>query len=119
MPDASLPPMPEGIIDTQRNYFRMLRRVLGACDHGKLSAQQAVIILCIGPDKLTSGQVRARGYAGTNVSYNLMKLRDMGLVKASSFNGDKRRVMNSLTPKGLELCIRLRRNLAIKEREAA
>ena len=114
MLDPTIPPMPDNIIEAQKNYARIVEKIRKAANHHDITGQQAIIVMAMGTDKLTSGQVGAKGYAGTNISYNLKKLRKLGLIKTGVPSGDRRRIMNWLTPDGLNLCVRLRRELAVK-----
>ena len=51
--------------------------------------------------ELTAGELRSRGYyLGTNVSYNLKKLVDLGFINHQRSRIDRRSVRVSLTPKG-------------------
>jgi DNA-binding MarR family transcriptional regulator len=57
----------------------------------------------MGEDELTAGELKTRGhYLGSNVSYNLKKLVDMGYLHYKRSDKDRRSVRVSLTPKGLE-----------------
>lgn len=65
---------------------------------------QAMILYHIGDSELSAGDLRARGYyQGSNVSYNLRKLVDMGYMDYKKNNRDKRSVRLSLTDKGIEI----------------
>jgi DNA-binding MarR family transcriptional regulator len=53
---------------------------------------------------LTAGELRSRGYyLGSNVSYNLKKLVEMGFIHHERSNTDRRSVRVSLTDKGNEI----------------
>ena len=53
--------------------------------------------------ELTAGELKTRGYyLGSNVSYNLKKLVDMGYLHYKRSDKDRRSVRVSLTHKGLE-----------------
>ncbi len=73
---------------------------LGGSD---LNSVQALLLYNIGPAELTAGELKTRGYyLGSNVSYNLKKLVDMGYIHYKRSETDKRSVRVSLTDKGLE-----------------
>jgi DNA-binding MarR family transcriptional regulator len=56
-----------------------------------------------GDDELTAGELKTRGYyLGSNVSYNLKKLVEMGYLHYKRSDKDRRSVRVSLTPKGVE-----------------
>ena len=75
---------------------------LGGSD---LNSVQALLLYNIGASELTAGELKTRGYyLGSNVSYNLKKLVDMGYIHYKRSETDKRSVRVSLTKKGLEAC---------------
>ncbi|MEM6617102.1 MAG: winged helix DNA-binding protein [Pseudomonadota bacterium] len=69
-----------------------------------INAVQALLIYNIGDSELTAGELRTRGYyLGSNVSYNLKKLVDMGFIHHERCTSDRRAVRVSLTDKGSEV----------------
>jgi len=73
----------------------------GATD---LNAVQALLIYNIGDSELTAGELRTRGYyLGSNVSYNVKKLVEMGYLHHARSRVDRRSVRISLTEKGREI----------------
>lgn len=75
---------------------------LGGSD---LNSVQALLLYNIGSNELTAGELKTRGYyLGSNVSYNLKKLVDMGYIHYKRSESDRRSVRVSLTDKGLEAC---------------
>ncbi|KFB10459.1 transcriptional regulator LdtR [Nitratireductor basaltis] len=69
-----------------------------------INAIQALLLFNIGSAELTAGELRSRGYyLGSNVSYNLKKLVDMGFIHHQRSRVDRRSVRISLTPKGQEI----------------
>ncbi|MEO1280284.1 MAG: winged helix DNA-binding protein [Pseudomonadota bacterium] len=75
---------------------------LGGVD---LNSVQALLLYNIGDSELTAGELKTRGYyLGSNVSYNLKKLVDMGYIHYKRSETDKRSVRVSLTEKGLDAC---------------
>ena len=66
-----------------------------------INAIQALLLFNIGNAELTAGELRSRGYyLGSNVSYNLKKLVDIGFINHQRSRIDRRSVRVSLTPKG-------------------
>lgn len=62
---------------------------------------QALLLFNIADSELTAGELKTRGhYQGSNVSYNLKKLVEMGYVNHERSLSDKRSVRIRLTPKG-------------------
>ena len=71
----------------------------------ELNSVQALLLYNIGNAELTAGELKSRGYyLGSNVSYNLKKLVDMGYIHHKRSDTDRRSVRISLTEKGLESC---------------
>ena len=66
-----------------------------------INAVQALLLYNIGDSELTAGELRTRGYyLGSNVSYNLKKLVEMGFLHHQRSRMDRRSVRISLTDKG-------------------
>ncbi len=66
-----------------------------------INAVQALLLFNMGGQELTAGELRTRGhYLGSNVSYNLKKLVDMGFIHHERSAADKRSVRVSLTDRG-------------------
>ncbi|WP_269930248.1 transcriptional regulator LdtR [Aminobacter sp. HY435] len=69
-----------------------------------INAIQALLLFNIGNAELTAGELRSRGYyLGSNVSYNLKKLVELGFINHQRSRIDRRSVRVSLTPKGQEV----------------
>mgnify|MGYP000064837609 FL=1 len=69
-----------------------------------INAVQALLLFNIGDSVLTAGELRSRGYyLGSNVSYNLKKLVELGFVDHRKSKTDRRSVRISLTEKGKEV----------------
>lgn len=69
-----------------------------------INAVQALLLFNIGDSILTAGELRSRGYyLGSNVSYNLKKLVELGFVNHEKSKTDRRSVRISLTEKGKEV----------------
>ncbi|MDA4847052.1 transcriptional regulator LdtR [Hoeflea poritis] len=69
-----------------------------------INAIQALLLFNIGNAELTAGELRSRGYyLGSNVSYNLKKLVDLGFINHQRSRVDRRSVRISLTEKGNEV----------------
>jgi DNA-binding MarR family transcriptional regulator len=66
-----------------------------------VNAVQALLLFNIGDSELTAGELRTRGYyLGSNVSYNLKKLVEMGYIHHQRSRMDRRSVRVRLTDKG-------------------
>ena len=69
-----------------------------------VNAVQALLLYNIGDKELTAGELRTRGYyLGSNVSYNLKKLVEMGFLDHQRSRVDRRSVRIKLTDKGREV----------------
>ena len=69
-----------------------------------VNSVQALLLYNIGEKELTAGELRTRGYyLGSNVSYNLKKLVEMGYIHHQRSRMDRRSVRVSLTEKGREI----------------
>jgi len=70
-----------------------------------LNSVQALLLYNIGESELTAGELKSRGYyLGSNVSYNLKKLVDMGYIIYKRSDKDRRSVRVSLSQKGKDAC---------------
>jgi len=62
---------------------------------------QALLLFNIGENEVTAGELKSRGYyQGSNVSYNLKKLVDLGYMHHQRCEIDRRSVRVRLTQKG-------------------
>ena len=67
----------------------------------EINAVQALLLFNIGDNEVTAGELKSRGYyQGSNVSYNLKKLVEMGYMHHQRCDIDRRSVRVRLTPKG-------------------
>ena len=70
----------------------------------EINAVQALLLFNIADNEVTAGELRSRGYyQGSNVSYNLKKLVENGLMHHQRCAVDRRSVRVSLTDKGREV----------------
>src|SRR3569833_512248 len=69
-----------------------------------INSVQALLLYNIGDKELTAGELRTRGYyLGSNVSYNLKKLVELGFLDHQRSRVDRRSVRIRLTPQGQEV----------------
>lgn len=67
----------------------------------EINSVQALLIFNIGDNEVTAGELKSRGYyQGSNVSYNLKKLVEMGYMHHQRSEIDRRSVRVRLTQKG-------------------
>lgn len=70
----------------------------------EINAVQALLLFNIGDNEVTAGELKSRGYyQGSNVSYNLKKLVEMGYMHHQRCEIDRRSVRVKLTPRGREI----------------
>jgi DNA-binding MarR family transcriptional regulator len=70
----------------------------------EVNAVQALLLFNIGDHEVTAGELKTRGYyQGSNVSYNLKKLVELGLMHHQRCEIDRRSVRVKLTPRGREI----------------
>ena len=70
----------------------------------EINAVQALLLFNIGDNEVTAGELKSRGYyQGSNVSYNLKKLVEMGFMHHQRCEIDRRSVRVRLTPKGRDI----------------
>ncbi|MEX0338210.1 MAG: winged helix DNA-binding protein, partial [Arenibacterium sp.] len=69
-----------------------------------INAVQALLLFNIGDNEVTAGELKSRGYyQGSNVSYNLKKLVEMGYMHHQRCEIDRRSVRVRLTTRGREI----------------
>jgi DNA-binding MarR family transcriptional regulator len=70
----------------------------------EVNAVQALLLFNIGDNEVTAGELKTRGYyQGSNVSYNLKKLVELGYMHHQRSEIDRRSVRVRLTEKGRRL----------------
>ena len=87
-----------------RRLLDVIKDEFDRANRTDINAVQALLLFNIGNSELTAGELRSRGYyLGSNVSYNLKKLVEMGYIHHQRSRMDRRSVRVSLTPKGQEV----------------
>jgi DNA-binding MarR family transcriptional regulator len=67
----------------------------------EINPVQALLLFNVGDNEVIAGELKTRGYyQGSNVSYNLKKLVEMGYMHHQRSEVDRRSVRVSLTQKG-------------------
>lgn len=67
----------------------------------EINSVQALLLFNIGENEVTAGELKSRGYyQGSNVSYNLKKLVELGYMHHQRSEIDRRSVRVKLTEKG-------------------
>ena len=97
----------EALTMVERLHRRLLDVIKDEFDRrgrSDVNAVQALLLYNIGDKELTAGELRTRGYyLGSNVSYNVKKLVEMGYLHHARSRIDRRAVRISLTEKGDEV----------------
>ena len=108
--NAAAPVQPlylEALTLVERLHRRLLDVIKDEFDlngRSDINAIQALLLFNIGNAELTAGELRSRGYyLGSNVSYNVKKLVDLGFINHQRSRIDRRSVRISLTEKGQEI----------------
>ena len=97
----------EALTLVERLHRRLLDVIKDEFDRAgrsDVNSVQALLLSNIGDSELTAGELRTRGYyLGSNVSYNLKKLVEMGYIHHQRSRMDRRSVRVSLTEKGQQV----------------
>ena len=97
----------EALTLVERLHRRLLDVIKDEFDRrgrSDVNSVQALLLYNIGDKELTAGELRTRGYyLGSNVSYNVKKLVEMGYLHHSRSRLDRRSVRISLTDKGRDV----------------
>jgi DNA-binding MarR family transcriptional regulator len=106
--NAELKPLyMEALTLVERLHRRLLDVIKDEFDRAgrsDVNSVQALLLFNIGGSELTAGELRTRGYyLGSNVSYNLKKLVEMGYIHHQRSRMDRRSVRVSLTEKGQDV----------------
>ena len=106
--DSTIKPLYlEALTLVERLHRRLLDVIKDEFDRAgrsDVNAVQALLLFNIGDAELTAGELRTRGYyLGSNVSYNLKKLVEMGYILHQRSRMDRRSVRVSLSEKGKDV----------------
>jgi DNA-binding MarR family transcriptional regulator len=97
----------EALTLVERLHRRLLDVIKDEFDRrgrADINSVQALLLYNVGDKELTAGELRTRGYyLGSNVSYNLKKLVEMGFLDHQRSRVDRRSVRIKLTDKGHEI----------------
>jgi DNA-binding MarR family transcriptional regulator len=101
----------EALTLVERLHRRLLDVIKDEFDRegrNDVNSVQALLLFNIGDAELTAGELRTRGYyLGSNVSYNLKKLVDMGFIHHQRSRTDRRSVRVSLTDEGKNIATKV------------
>lgn len=87
-----------------RRLLDVIKDEFDRTNRSDINSIQALLLFNIGESELTAGELRTRGYyLGSNVSYNLKKLVEMGFISHQRSRIDRRSVRVALTDKGQEV----------------
>jgi DNA-binding MarR family transcriptional regulator len=87
-----------------RRLLEVIKDEFDRRNRADINAIQALLLYNIGEQEITAGELRTRGYyLGSNVSYNLKKLVELGYLDHQRSKIDCRSVNVKLTSKGREV----------------
>jgi DNA-binding MarR family transcriptional regulator len=87
-----------------RRFLDVIKAELDRLSILDINNVQTLILFNISEDQLTVGELTRRGYyLGSNVSYNVKKLVELGYLHHARSRIDRRSVRISLTEKGAEV----------------
>lgn len=105
--NAVRPAYLEALSLVERLHRRLLDVIKDEFDrrgNQELNSTQALLIFNIGDREMTASELRTRGYyLGSNVSYNVKKLVELGYLHYVKSRIDRRTVRISLTEKGRDV----------------
>lgn len=88
-----------------RHFLDVLRAELRRVGNEDVNAVQALLLFNIGQEDVVIRDLRDRGYYhGSNVSYNIKKLTELGYLSQERSPRDRRATRLRLTESGLEVC---------------
>jgi DNA-binding MarR family transcriptional regulator len=97
----------EALTLVERLHRRLLDVIKDELDRrtiSEINPVQALLLYNIGENELSPGELRTRGYyLGSNVSYNLKKLIEIGFLDQHRSSVDRRSVRIKVTDKGREM----------------
>jgi len=100
-----------------RRFLDVLRAELTLLEVTDINAVQALLLANIGDEEINVRELMSRGYyQGSNASYNLKKLVEMGYLNQEKSERDRRATMIKLSEKGLSLIEKLSK---AEEKQAA
>ena len=92
-----------------RHFLDVLRAELRRTGVTDINAVQALLLYNIGENDVVIRDLKDRGYyQGSNVSYNIKGLTELGYLAQEREARDKRAVRLKLTEKGIALCASIR-----------
>lgn len=99
-----------------RRFLDVLRAELNRLGIREINAVQALLLANIGEEQILIRDLLERGYyQGSNVSYNIKRLSEMGYLEQERSPHDRRSVSIALTPKAMDVVEKMR---ALEERIA-
>jgi len=88
-----------------RHFLDVLRAELRRVGREDINAVQALLLYNIGQDDVVIRDLRDRGYYhGSNVSYNIKKLNELGYLTQERSEHDRRATRLRLTDRGHTVC---------------
>jgi DNA-binding MarR family transcriptional regulator len=87
-----------------RRLLDIVKMRLDETGRTDINSVQALLLYNISDNEMTAGELRSRGYyLGSNVSYNLKKLVEMGYIEHERSSHDRRSVRIRLSAQGRDV----------------
>ncbi len=88
-----------------RHFLDVLRTELRRLGIEEINAVQALLLANIGGEDVVIRDLKDRGYYhGSNVSYNIKKLTELGYLEQQRSEHDRRAVRLQLTDRAMDIC---------------
>ncbi|MEM8665382.1 MAG: winged helix DNA-binding protein [Pseudomonadota bacterium] len=95
-----------------RRFLDVVKDELERLGQEDINNVQAVLLHNVGTEELTPSELKTRGYyLGSNVSYNLKKLSELGYLVQRRSTKDRRTVRITVTEQGAQVCALVERLL--------
>jgi DNA-binding MarR family transcriptional regulator len=92
-----------------RRFLDLIRAELNRLGIRNINSVQALLLANIGEEEIAIRDLVERGYyQGSNVSYNIKKLAEMGYLEQERSEHDRRSVSIRLTERAREVVVRIR-----------
>ena len=97
-----------------RRYLDVIRYELSRLGIDEVNAVQALLLMNVQDAEVSIRELVDRGYyIGSNVTYNVRHLVDLGYLEQHRSERDRRSVKIKLTEQGMQLCTALTENIKV------
>lgn len=93
-----------------RRFLDVVKDELDRAGQNDINNVQAVLLYNIGEEELSPSELKGRGYyLGSNVSYNIKKLTELGFIEQERSQEDRRTIRIRLTESGTRVAAMVER----------